>query len=251
MHSTLKKLKAGLSPEQPENAKTVNYLIKDLQPLVQDTGLKEAAQEFFGKNKVFERLRLAMRIAGKDSKEGLNDAGDQDMKTIKQGVVDFKNQIVGCQMYKDDKAYQKMIGQIDKYWDKLFADPITLKTPNGEITVQPQRTNNILEQFFRGFKRNHRRTSGNNSMENKLRSMFADTFLVKNLDNPEYMDIVLGAKSSLAECFAQIKHDTVQEEFKRASKPENKIPAKIKNTIRKEDVPKLFLDLCESQLLKC
>ena len=46
-----------------------------------------------------------------------------------------------------------MIAQIDKYWDKLFADPITVNTPIGQVTIQPQRTNNLLERFFRDFKR--------------------------------------------------------------------------------------------------
>ena len=137
-----------------------------------------------------------------------------------------------------------MIEQIDKYWDKLFADPIILKTPNGKISVQPQRTNNLLEQFFRDFKRNHRRTSGNNSITKKLQTMFADSTLVKNLDNPEYMNIILAGKTSLVECFAEIEHDSIQKEFKRASQSENKIPAKIKKFIKKEDVPKLFLNLC-------
>ena len=78
-------------------------------------------------------------------------------------------------IYKNDNAYHKMIEQIDKYWDKLFADPILVKTPTGEIWVQPQRTNNVLEQFFRNFKRDHRRTSGNNSITKKLQAMFDST----------------------------------------------------------------------------
>ncbi len=112
VYATVQKLEAGLSPGQPENAKMANYLIKDLHSLVENVGLKEAVEEFSEKNEVFERLRLAMRITGTDSKEGLNDAGDQDMKTIKQGVVDFKKQMVSSPMYKEDKVYQKMIGQI-------------------------------------------------------------------------------------------------------------------------------------------
>jgi len=33
-----------------------------------------------------------------------------------------------------------MVKQIDKYWEKLFADPIMVTTANGEkILVQPQR----------------------------------------------------------------------------------------------------------------
>ncbi len=69
---------------------------------------------------------------------------------------------------------------------------------------------------------------------------------MKNIDNPEYMNIILSGKASLAECFAEIEYDIIQNEFKRASQPENKIPAKIKKFIKKEDVPKLFLNLCQN-----
>jgi hypothetical protein len=247
VYSTLMEMENEISGKSVSNNKTIRYLINDLQPLVEDVKAKKAATGFLQKKDVFERLRTAMRIASTNSKEGLNDEGENlDIKTIEQKTIDFRNWLVNDKIYKNNKAYHKMIEQIDKYWEKLFADPITLKTPNGEITVQPQRTNNLLEQFFRGFKRNHRRTSGNSSMAKKLQTMFADTTLVKNLDNPEYMNIILAGKASLAECFAEIEHGIIQKEFKRASQPENKIPAKIKKFIKKEDVPKLFLNLCQN-----
>jgi hypothetical protein len=44
--------------------------------------------------------------------------------------------------YSQDRAAQEMIGQIDKYWGKLFADPITVQTSSGPVLIQPQRTNN-------------------------------------------------------------------------------------------------------------
>ncbi len=49
--------------------------------------------------------------------------------------------------------YVKLVAQIDKYWHKLFCDPITVLTPDGgTVILQPQRTNNILERFFRDLK---------------------------------------------------------------------------------------------------
>lgn len=242
LYNTLKSMENKLSDE---NGKIMNYLLNDLLPIIDDSQIKEVDKSFSQKKEVFERLRLAMRIASTDTKDGLNDEGEnQDIKTIEQGTIDFRNWLVGNEIYKNDKPYHKMIEQIDKYWDKLFADPIILETPNGKITVQPQRTNNILEQFFRDFKRNHRRTSGNNSIAKKLQTMFADTTLVKNLDNLEYMNIILAGKTSLAECFAEIQHEIIQKEFKNASQVNNKMPTKMKKVIKKEDVPKLFLNLC-------
>ena len=76
-----------------------------------------------------------------------------------------------------------MAQQIDKYWQKLFADPITVTSSIGQVLIQPQRTNNILERFFRDLKRGNRRRSGTVSLNKTLRFMLTDTPLVKNLDN--------------------------------------------------------------------
>ncbi|MCU0575024.1 MAG: hypothetical protein MUC41_18855 [Syntrophobacteraceae bacterium] len=51
----------------------------------------------------------------------------------------------------------------------------TSSTPNGPVTITPQRTNNILERFFRDQRHAHRRKTGNDSMGRALRAMLADT----------------------------------------------------------------------------
>ena len=114
-----------------------------------------------------------------------------------------------CFWYWTEKntAYQKLVGQINKYREKLFCDPVKISTPEGDSFIQPQ--NNILEQFFRGMRRSYRRATGNNSMCKKLQSIIADTPLVKNLDNPEYMDFILGGKESLEDAFAEISQQKV------------------------------------------
>ncbi|HHL33772.1 MAG TPA: hypothetical protein ENJ30_05350 [Desulfobulbaceae bacterium] len=45
-------------------------------------------------------------------------------------------------------TYASMIVQLDKYWGKLFADPLQIANTDGTMYIQPQRTNNILERFF-------------------------------------------------------------------------------------------------------
>ena len=45
---------------------------------------------------------------------------------------------------------------------------------------------------------------GNNSMCRTLQTMLADTPLVKNLDNPDYMEILLNGKANLQALFAEI-----------------------------------------------
>jgi hypothetical protein len=126
------------------------------------------------------------------------------MASIRQGVAQFREELEKDPKFTADRLSQKMAEQIDKYGDKLFAEPIEVMTPQGKALICPQRTNNILEQFFRGVRRGHRRKTGNNSMHRVLQTMLADTPLVKNLDNPAYMEILLDGKENLVELFAEL-----------------------------------------------
>ena len=54
-----------------------------------------------------------------------------------------------------------------------------------------------MERFFRDVKRGNRRKTGNNSMCKTLQAMLADTPLVKNLENREYVNALLDGKATL------------------------------------------------------
>lgn len=170
-----------------------------------DPALSQAVEELRWRCLVFDRLRKAMRIAPPAGGNGLNDDGTAEaMSTIRQDVEQFRRELGEDHKLSADHLSRKMAEQIDKYGDKLFADPIEVATPNGTITIYPQRTNNILEQFFRGIRRGQRRKTGNDSMCRTLQTMLADTPLVKNLDNPEYMKLLLDGKANLEELFAEL-----------------------------------------------
>ena len=58
------------------------------------------------------------------------------------------------------KSATSKIKQLDKYWIKLFADPIPLTTTDEILNIYPQRTNNLFERFFRGEKQRGRKKNG-------------------------------------------------------------------------------------------
>ncbi len=173
--------------------------------LIDDIGLQQGVKELRWRCQVFDTLRKAMRIALPDGKNGLNDDGtDRAISSICSAIQKFRCKLDNHKKWSVDKLCQKMAKQIDKWNKKLFADPIEVDTPQGTISIYPQRTNNILEQFFRGIRRGQRRKTGNNSIRPMLQTMLADTPLVKNLDNDEYMKILLDGKSNLEELFADL-----------------------------------------------
>lgn len=224
--------------------KLIVKILQDIDPLINDHECLKANQILSEKEIVFEKMRQALCIALPTAANGLNDIGENvEIKTIENNVKEFMQWLIDEQYTIKNTDYQKLIDQIEKYRGKLFCDPIKLNLPEGESFIQPQRTNNILEQFFRGIRRAHRRTTGNNSMCKKLQSMFADTPLVKNLTNQDYMKTVLNGSASLEEKFAEIDYDIVLARTAEARKSENMIPKEIKKLIRQSNTMSKLLYL--------
>lgn len=229
----------GLINKQLIGSKELTRLWRPLTRIVEDPQLSKAAVRMQKKVETFEKLREALSIALPQGKRGLNDDGqDADIKSIEEKVKLFRSQMI-----PDTEAYQKMTAQIDKYWNKLFADPITVDTPTGQVTIQPQRTNNLLERFFRDFKRINRKRCGTISVNKTLRTILADTPLVKNLDNPEYLEIILDGCSTLEERFEKIDSRLVTEQLKAEQKNQQKISPEIKKIVRRPDLPDRLIAL--------
>ena len=217
-----------------------------LKPIIKDHALRTAITVLEAKIVVFEKLRKAMRIALPAGSHGRNDEGRTgNIRTIEKRVMAFRLWLTRHKAYAEDRAAAKMIEQIDKYWKKLFADPIAAQTACGPILIQPQRTNNLLEQFFRSLKRASRRRTGNASSGRMLRTILAETPLVRNLENPHYMKILLNAKPSLEAVFAEIDIDSLRKAFREAQVDPERIPAKLKPIIAMPDFPEKLLNMVE------
>lgn len=220
-------------------SKELSRLWRALTRIVEDQQLTRAAAQMQKKLETFKKLRDALSIALPQGKKGLNDDGqDVDIKSIEEKVTLFRKKMI-----PETGEYQKMIAQIDKYWSKLFADPIAVNTPTGQVTIQPQRTNNLLERFFRDFKRRNRRRSGTISLNKTLKSILADAPLVKNLDNPEYLEIILDGCSTLEERFRKIDSRLVTDQLKAEQKKQQKISPEMKKIIQRPDLPDRLMAL--------
>ena len=208
-----------------------------------DKALSSTVSRMLDAVRIFDQLRDVMRIAQPDSREGLNDEGDADMTTIKARLTHFRHSEEIKNLAARTVAYRKMVKQIDKYWDKLFADPIQVSTRTGSTFVQPQRTNNILEQFFRYLKRNGRKRSGNHALSKTLKTMLAQTPLVKNLENPQYMEIILNGKANLAGRFAEIDIVQVRKAFAEAQVVTQKYPKRMAEVFKIPNLPQRLLKM--------
>jgi hypothetical protein len=226
----------GLKPKLAHHASLLPLM--PISRTLTDQALANTVLRTHDKVRIFDQLREAMRIAQPNSGNGLNDEGDPDITTIKERVTQFRHSAETKELGATNIAYQKMLKQIDKYWDKLFADPIQVVTTTGTVTLQPQRTNNILEQFFRDLKRRDRKRSGNHALSKTLKTMLAHTPLVKNLDNPPYMEIILNGKANLAQRFAEIDISQVREAHTEAQQSTQRYPRRMAEVFKIAHLPR-------------
>ena len=204
----------------------------ELKNLSADKGLQKMLAAIDLKIEVFDRLRSAMRIAEVGGVAGLNSGSNPlAMGPIQKAVEQFRKEIIARADYHPTSHWKALIDQIDKYKDKLFADPIAVQTPGGRLLIQPQRTNNVMERFFRDWRRGARRRTGQNSISRFLQSMIADTPLVRNLENPRYLKVLLNGQTTLEERFVQIDVETVRKELQAAKASLEKVPPKIRKLI--------------------
>ena len=222
--------------KKQSNSKKVSQafakIVDDLKPFVTDPAVGQSIDRITTDAGVFLKLRKAMKIAPETAGPGLNDDGmDQKIGTIEKRVTAFHQWLIRRNKSSNSSDYGKMIAQLEKYWEKLFADPIQINTADGIVKIQPQRTNNILERFFRDLKRSARKKTGHKSMKRTLQSMLTDMPLVKNLENREYVQVLLDGKGSLEELFASIDKEIVKNQMQNAASNSEKLDPTLKKII--------------------
>lgn len=210
----------------------LHQLRLELEPLVTDRPLRRTLDRLQSYSLLFDQVRQALRLAPVTAPHGLNHDGDPvEMKTLEQHVQAFAAEVRAHPDYATTPAWRKMIQQIDHYGPKLFAAPLLVSTPQGSRSLQPQRTNNLMERFFRDLKHDGRRRTGAHTLGRTLCRMLADTPLVKNLQNPDYLNILLGTHPNLEALFAEIDPATVRDELQKARQNPDKVPRALKRYI--------------------
>lgn len=207
--------------------------IKDYLEEVLTTDFLDLVEKLEKKAWHFDRLRAIMRLAPPDGKEGLNNDGEEvNMSFMKAEFKKFTDMEGIKSAAEVDSGYRKMLTQLVKYKDRLFTDGVDLVDKRGNKShMQPERTNNCMERLFRDEKRGVRKRTGCKSMNKILKTMIAETPYVKNLENGEYLKVILNGKSKLAERFAEISSKEVRRAMEKHVEDQDRLRPHVKKLI--------------------
>ena len=217
-----------------------------LQEVAEDNDLQIYAAKIESEINYFTDLRKIMRIASKGDKKGLNDESkittktqlkkaEKELKEYIEGLqnnIDSKSDNVGDTGYEENKKINGVIKQLEKYWDKIFTEPIKVKIGDTEKEIIPHRTNNISEQFYRKIKHLLRRLHGRPRVTKDLGYLPEELMLIENLKNEKYVKLLLGNFDNLSNEFAKLDIEKIELPFEKKELNLH-VPQKITKKLKK------------------
>lgn len=228
--------------DSPEICQELSELKYFLASFLLDPKLQTTLASMEKKAHDFDRIREIMKIAPEDGGKGLNDDGEECDMTVMENQL---KKLIELDEIKNnpDSSYKKVIAQMKKYWGMLFAKPVEAVLPNGESTlIYPQRTSNCMERLFREFQQRECKRTGMQTLGRTVRAMIAETPMMKNLQCPEYMEIILNGKPTLAARFAELERERMVRKNAWSPSSEEKIPLGIKKIIRIPNFFKIYMN---------
>jgi hypothetical protein len=172
-----------------------------LQQYLSDPQVIEAAGQYEAAFRLFHRLRTVLRMAA-DGDNPLRDRyllDESEAVDVQQSLVSFRQECRQRSQEATDEGsrerYAIVWEHLNRYWGHLFASP---DDPCRE------RTTNGLEGWWGASKRRCRQRHGRKKLTREFRSLPPEYMLISNLENPEYLALVLdGNLSNLADKLAE------------------------------------------------
>lgn len=236
-----------LLPRLPPAAEKLSARLESLlRPMCADRALRAAADSLEAHARLFDRLRDAMRLARPGSRAGLNDdGGDTPVPEVMESVDRLCREIRNDDALMRDRHVAAMLDRIDARHGLLFAGPVEMRTPAGKRLVQPQRTNNIIERFFRRLNRGICKRTGRAAGEADIDRVPVDAPLVANLDDPRYLEAILDGSPTLADRMARIDrrllNDTLAELRRSRAGLDRRLRARMRQRLAPLEIARLIL----------
>ena len=196
---------------------------------------------------LFTRLREALRLSATDMDQlrQPQELPPHEQRPFQQALEQLRQELQQQTADHNDPNQplaQIVLKHLDKYWEHLLPDQ-PLAAGAGWT-----RTTNQLECGWGGMKRRRRRTHGRGKLTRDFQSLPEDYLLTANLENPTYLELVLGGSlESLPAKLAEASRDAGSfDDWRRRRRPRllGELPRRL---LRADD----FVDQLLDASLRC
>ena len=170
-----------------------------LREYVSDSKVIAAAWEYEEASALFAKLRMALRLQA-GGEQPLRDRyllEDGETNQVRQSLATLREESrVQAEAAAEEfsrRCHAIVVQHLDRYWDCLFAQ---------SGGANRDRTTNGLESHWGRSKRQCRKRHGRDKLTRDFQSLPPEFMLVINLENPSYVELVLGDLACLPEKLA-------------------------------------------------
>lgn len=188
-------------------------LARVLDPVLRDPAFPKVAARLARQADFFEQLRRALRLHPDGNAAGSAilspERAAAELQDVRQAVERFERDLRRRRPErgpaKDTReAIDIMLDHFERHGSSLWGHVIRLPQEVGGGIRLVDRTNNVLERFFRTMKQGERRRSGRKVLTYDFERLPAGAALVSNLTRPDYVEILCGSLDRLPEAFAEL-----------------------------------------------
>ena len=199
-------------------------LARILAPVFNDHAFPEVAASLARRADLFDRLRHALRLHpdGNTARATIlsPSLAAAELQDVHRAVERFKRDLYSRRPERGPaqdarEATDIVLDHLERHGGSLWGHAIRLPKEAGGGIRLVDRTNNVLESFFRRMKQGERRRSGRKVLTYDFERLPAGAALVSNLTRPDYVEILCGSLDRLPEAFAEL--DAAQRDEKLAA----------------------------------
>jgi len=175
-----------------------------LEKYLTDPVIIEASELYEKAFDIFERIRGSLRLNAKGTSpmHELYELSSDEYNDVSSSLVELRKQfaenIRSCSDNNELKLYDIVEVHLKKYEPYLFPAKISGVVENNNV-----RTTNGIEFHWSGGKRLRRQTHGRTKLTRDFNALPPEYMLIPDLNNPRYVEIVLGSLEQLAEKLAE------------------------------------------------
>jgi hypothetical protein len=186
-------------------------LARILDPVRHDDAFTTAATTLRRRASLFDELRSALRLHPTDTplKARGPEVAVPELQDIKAAVDKLKESLQARRPQRGPaqdarRAIDLILAHLDRHGDSLWGHAIALPVGAGGGVRLVERTNNLLEGFYRAMKQGERRRSGRKTLADDFEHLPPEAALSRNLMREDYLDVVCGSIDELPHAFAEL-----------------------------------------------